>query len=442
MRRAVNEQQEAAPETVAASSFSAVRSSTVSLAKLGKRIEGVGSGWASAASTLREVRAVPTIFPGVDAALGVGGWPTDRFGLIHGESNEGKSTFVLGLMLSFLLRGHAAALIDAERTTPRSWVQKLFPREQLENPGFQVLYPTSYEKTVDSVRAWCEAIGEAREQGEVPPDTTGIVVLDSLRKLVPQRLLDKLLKEGSEIEESEKGGRFGKKKGGGVDGMAGRAAQYKAALNAAWMDELTVLLAQTGTCLVAIGREYKADTGSALTFGDDFVLGGGGALFFESSVVARVGLDQVLYEGADGSKRMVGEKHFVQIRKTKIAGKERRYPVAHFHTSNGAEYAFGFDRGRDLLDVGRDCGVVEVNGSWYAFGGEKLGQGELAAARRLATEPELAERLEVAVRATFPGIEAVTPPAPPAPVKKSAPAKKTAAKKTTRQRASAKGGKR
>ena len=68
-----------------------------------------------------------------------------------------------------------------------------------------------------------------------------------------------------------------------------------AKMNAAWMDELTVLLEQTGTAMVAIGREYKAG-GSTLSFGEDWVLGGGESLYFESSVVARVELESVIYE--------------------------------------------------------------------------------------------------------------------------------------------------
>lgn len=403
----------------AVSGFEGTRAGARSLAGLGKAL-GDLDGWAPAGTGLREIRAVPTIFPHVDHVLGVGGWPTDRFGLVHGESNEGKTTFVLGLILSFLLRGHAAALIDAERSTPASWVRKLFPAELVDSPAFRVHYPTTYEETRVAVRKWAEAIGEARAKGEIDADTTGVLVLDSIRKLVPKRLLEALLKDIPVEDEDKPRNRFAKKKAGGVDGMNGMAARYKAALNAAWMDELTVLLAQTGTCMVAIGREYKAsDTGGSLSFGDDFVLGGGSSLFFESSVVARVGVEKGLYVGPDGEKRLVGEQHFVQVRKTKIAGKVVRYPLAHFHTSNGAEYPFGFDRGRDLLEVGQSAGVVELNGAWYWFGKEKLGQGDLAAAKKLAGDPGLLERLEFAVRATFP-VDATTAPhpAPEVPAKK------------------------
>jgi recombination protein RecA len=384
--------------------YGEVRRSAGQVAALSKRFDA--AGWKTAAENVREVRAVPSIFPLIDAVLRVGGWPTDRFGLIHGPSNEGKTMFVLGLLLSFLLRGHAGAFVDAERSTPRSWITKLFPPSVLASPLFRHLLPESYEQTVDFVRAWCEAIGDAKEHGEIDPNTTGIVVVDSIRKLSPKRLLDKLLKEGSEEREPEKKGRFAKKKGGGVDGMSGAAGRYKAQLNAAWMDELTVLLEQTGTAMVAIGREYKKG-GSTISFGDDWVLGGGESLYFESSVVARIELECPLYVGEKDARIMVGERHSVQVRKTKIGDKEVRYPLAHFHTSNGSFVPYGFDRARDLLELAEECGVVDLRGSWYSIDGERIGNGEDSAVKVLHDRPELLARLEAACRGTFQGVSTI-----------------------------------
>jgi recombination protein RecA len=414
----------------AATGFGDVRRGARQVAALSRRFDG--AGWKTAAENVREVRAVPSIFPLVDATLGVGGWPTDRFGLVHGPSNEGKTMFVLGLLLSFLVRGHAAAFIDAERSTPKSWLTKLFPPEILSSPLFRHMLPTSYEQTVDAVRAWCEAIGEAKAAGEIDPNTTGIIVLDSLRKLNPKRLLDKILKEGSEEGETVGKGRFAKKKGGGVDGMSGAAGRYKAQLNAAWMDELTVLLEQTGTAMVAIGREYKAG-GATISFGDDWVLGGGESLYFESSVVARIELECPVYVGDKESKRMVGERHSLQVRKTKIGDKEVRYPLSHFHTSNGLFLPYGFDRSRDLLELGEACGVLDVKGAWYSFDGARIGQGEDVAAKRLAEDPELLGRLEAACRGTFQGVSTIpdeeVEPAPDTARSGRAPAAKAAAAK-------------
>ena len=370
------------------------------LVALSKRFDE--AGWRPAREQLMEVRAVPTLFPGVDAVLGVGGWPTDRFGLIHGASAEGKTTFVLGLMLSFLLRGHSAAFIDAENTTPAKWVRELFPAKQFNSPLFLKKFPESYEQTVDAVRSWATAIGDAREHGEIDEQTSGICVVDSIRKLVPKRLLETLMAQGSE-DKGDKGDRWSKK-AKGVDGLGGRAAQYKAALNAAWMDELTILLGQTGTCMVAIGREHANSDQRPGGFDDEWTLGGGRSLFFDSSVVARVGLDRQLIEGEGESKRTLGERHYVQVRKTKIERKEAKYPRAFFHVSNGLDTPFGFDKSRDLIEVGVDCGIVEQSGSWFAFDGLKLGQGAGKAATFLASNDEVRERLEAAVRKTFLGV--------------------------------------
>jgi RecA/RadA recombinase len=375
-----------------AAQYLETQASVSRFAALGKSFDQIG--WGQASSVLREVRAVPTIFPWLDYVLRVGGWPTDRFGLIHGPSSEGKTVFVIGLMLSFLLADHAAAYIDAERTTPPRWLKRVMGRFA-EHPGFRALYPTTYEQTVDSVRAWCNAIGDAKAHRKLDDDTTGIVVVDSLRKLVPKRLLDKLTKEGSsgpdeDDEEEQKKGRY-KKKAGGVDGMAGRAAQYKAALNAAWMDELTPLLGQTGTCLVCIGREYEDnDVAGSFSKGPGFKLGGGGALFFESAVVARVTMAEVI---RDDEKRTLAERHSIEIRKTKIEAKERRYPTAYFHST-----AAGFDRARDLFMLGRQLELITQGGSWFAFEGEHLGQGEDAALRYLGLNVQTARRLEDRIR--------------------------------------------
>src|SRR5512142_1100009 len=242
-------------------------------ASLGKEFDAIG--WPQASSVVKEVRAVPTIFVGLDAVTDVGGWPTDRFTLVHGPSNQGKSAFLLGLLASFIEREHFAAYIDAEGTTPAKWARQLMGKN-FESPLFRAMYPTTYEGTVDNVRAWCELVGNLREKGQIDKDTTGLIGLDSIRKLVPKRLLEKLMKEGSEGPEEEEGKR--KKTGGGIDGMGGRAAQYKAALNSAWMDELTLLRRQCGVGLVAIGREYvngnKSSNPMIAAREPDYILGG------------------------------------------------------------------------------------------------------------------------------------------------------------------------
>jgi recombination protein RecA len=324
----------------------------------------------------------------------VGGWPIDRFSLLHGPSNEGKTLLLLGLGLSFLKRGHFFAHVDAEYTTPAGWLVKLMG-EHASSPLFRAMRPRTYEETVDAVRSFCEAIGEARERGEIEKETTGLIGIDSIRKLVPKALLEKLMKEGSDGDAEGKG-RF-KRRPGGVDGMGGRAGQIKAALNAAWVDELVPLLGQTGTAMVVITRE--TDDPDANGFGGrDFKLGGGKALVFDSSLVARIQRDKWI---CDDDGVLGGERHSVEIHKTKVEGKSEKLPEVFFHSSTGEHEGvpFGFDIARDLLELGEQSGVVKKAGSHYSFKGTRIGNGEMSAVRKLYADPALLEELSVAVRA-------------------------------------------
>lgn len=354
------------------------------LAALSARLDK--TGLPKAADMFRPVRAVPTVFTWVDTTLGVGGWPTDRFGLVHGPSNNGKSVFVIGQCLSFVRLEHPALYLDAERTTPIEWVRSLMG-SYADSPIFRAKKPSSYEETVGDVRTFCEAVGEAKIKKEIDPDTTALVVVDSFRKLVPKKLLEQLMREFGDAKEP------GKKDRNGIDGAGGRGNQIKAALNAAWADELTALLDDTGCCLIGIGREYQNTDTSQWAL--DYKLGGGSSLFFEASVVARITESRRI---TDDEHRLLATEHAVEIRKTKVAGKEERYPRAFFHLATGHEEGvpYGFDRARDVLALARHIGLV--TGGYYAFEGENLGQGEKNALCTLRGNLEWLARIETACR--------------------------------------------
>lgn len=369
-------------------SMSSNASAVVRAAALGARLDKVGLPQAT--EVIRSVRAVPTIFPWVDCVLGVGGWPTDRFGIVHGPSNNGKTAFVIGQCKSFVQVGHPSLYQDAERTTANSgdWVASLMG-DLVKSPLFRLKKPDSYEEIVDNTRRFCETIGDAKAHGEVDPDTTGLVILDSLRKAVPKRLLDQLMREFSE------GTTPGKNDRNGIDGANGRAAMIKAALNAQWADELTMLLDQTGTSMIVIGRETK-NSNKKSEFDLDWVLTGGDAIIFEASVQARILESKRI---VDDEKRLFATEHAVEIRKTKIAGKEERYPRAYFHLATGIEdgVPYGFDRARDVLALGRELHIIG-DGGRYPFEGENLGHGELNALKTLRNDPELLQRIETKCR--------------------------------------------
>lgn len=344
-------------------------------------------GWRPAPEVLRKIEAVPTIFPQYDAAVRVGGHPISRFTLVHGPSNEGKTAFTLGLGRSFLERGHFFAFADAERTTPPDWLKTLFGQWH-DHPAFVALPIHTYEQTVDGVRDFCTKVAAARDKGDLPPDVTGLIVIDSIRKLVPAGLLKTLLKEGAE----------GSKKSKGVDGFGGRAGQIKAALNAAWVDELIPLLADTRMAMAVIARE-TTDPNAGM-YDEGIKVGGGSALYYDSSLDIRV--SRRFIRDGDDKGRIYGERHTLEIRKTKVAKKEEQHPRAYFHTSNGTLSPEGFDRPRDLVELGIATGIIELKGSWYSYDtGEesgKLGQGEHGAVKFLHANPPTMALIEEAIR--------------------------------------------
>jgi recombination protein RecA len=181
-------------------------------------------------------------------------------------------------------------------------------------------------------------------------------------------------------------------------------------MNAAWMDEVIPLLARSGVAMVAIAREMEDPDADqwAKKAGWGFKIGGGGALFYDASLVVRVERHRYVEEAKgkdDGDefvkRRVYGERHRVTIHKTKIAGREDKKVVCYWHASNGVLVLEGFDRARDLLDLGQRFGVVERAGSWFSYGGTKLGQGEDRAVVNLSGDEPMMDVIEAAIREKF-----------------------------------------
>jgi recombination protein RecA len=356
-----------------------------------KAVEAVAerfSAFRPAREVLRVVRAVPTRFPQIDHALRVGGWPIERFTLVHGPSGDGKTEFSIGLEDSFLALDHFVFHVDAERTSPITWIEQLMgPRAY--HPRFFASRPDTYEGTIADVRNFLNLLVAAKEEGEVANDTSALVVVDSLRKLVPAGMMKEILEAEAEAKD--------------VKGGRDRSAQLQAKMNAAWMDELVPLLERAGAGFVAIAREMQdpdADMWSK-KIGTDYKIGGGGAIYYDASVVARVERAAWVGEGEGKDRKTYGERRRVTIRKTKVAGKDDRASVAYFHSSNGVLVPAGFDLPRDVLELGTTFLIVEQKGSWLTFEGEKIGNGEHNAVRRLHQDGPLMERLLAAVRGAF-----------------------------------------
>lgn len=358
------------------------------LSALAKRFGAIGVQ--PARIILTNVRAVPTRFCQVDFATRVWGWPIQRCAVVHGPSNEGKTAFVLGLCGSFVSAGGVAKYDDAERTTTSKWATELLGEGIALNDRFMATRPDSYEKCVDESRAWHKAVREAREAGELPETASGIQIVDSLRKLVPEDILAKIKKEGA-------GGAKGS-----VDGMGGRAAQIRAALNSAWLDELVPLTDTCGTAWLAIARESE-DPDADLwdkKFGNDYKVQGGKGVVYDSALRTRIERDGWVTIPDGDKKKIIGERHKVSILKTKVGGKEGRATVAYFHTSLGVTSPVGFDRARDVVELAEKFGIVESGTGGTFWKGSRFRSYEKLVEALTACDGDR-EEMEDAVRARF-----------------------------------------
>ncbi len=365
-----------------------------------ERLKGMASvaksfrSFRPAPEIVQQVEAVPTIFPDLDRVVGVGGLPTRRITVVHGPSNKGKTQLTLGLGLSFLKRDHFFGLVDAEQTTPEDWLRKLYG-PYFEHPGFASLPVGTFEQVREGVREFFSSIAKARDAGTLEPQTRAMVLIDSMTKLVPEKLWEELKKaekaDAGDGVTKRKAGR-GKPKGG-VDGASGRAGQLKAGYISAFMDEMVPVLAQTKGTLVLITRENVTESDDF--YGSDVItLVGGKALNFDASLRLRVNAFPI-FEGEGKEKEFLGERHLVDVLKTKVAGKGEAVPRATFHTDASGN----FDPARDLLACALELQVVTIGGSYYnSEAAGRLGQGMDKALAKLREDAAAFSAIDAACR--------------------------------------------
>jgi RecA/RadA recombinase len=344
-----------------------------------------------ASQVLTKVRAVPTRFVSFDKGSRVKGLPLQRVIIVTGESAEGKTIYQLGIEDSFIEKCHFVFHVDAEMTTSTTWCTKLMG-EHAKSPGYYGLRPSSYENASDRVRAFMNQVGELRAKGKVPEDTAGFVGVDSINRLMPTRLLEKLLKDGSEEA--------------GLDGMSGAAGRYKAALNNQWIAELIPLSHDTNCTVMIIVREYENQNASTWDrqhqTRNTKTLSGGYSIKYDSSMTLIVSRDSYIYNGSGDKKETIGERHKVQIKKSKVGGLDDKVTETYFHTSNGKFTPEGFDRARDVLELAREMKIVTGDGV-LSFNGERLGNGENQSVRAIYDKPGVLEEMEARVRAGIVG---------------------------------------
>jgi len=315
-----------------------------------------------------ESKYVPTLFPSFNRAIQLGGAPVRCLWLVHGPTEEGKSTFCAGLVASFQKLGHLTAYIDAEHSV----LSNLWFRQLGVDPELLLFYqPDFLEDASNKLDEWVTKFDELKEQD---PDLCFLIVLDSLSKFTPKSEFERFQKEGA-------------------DAMDKGLARFRGLYLQTWIDHLTPIIGKRDIALVAIGQERSIQ--DAKIWEKQYRIKGCQGAGFDASVRFRIQFGPKVYAGSDKTKRAIGQSHKIWVFKNRVG-----YPneMGTFYTSNGkGGIPIGFDFGRELIEEGVKQGVVQQAGAWFAFGETKLGNGEEKAARFLYDHPEISDQIRQAI---------------------------------------------
>jgi recombination protein RecA len=291
------------------------------------------------------VTAIPAISTGavsLDYALGIGGVPRGRVVEIFGPESSGKTTLSLQVIAEAQKLGGMAAFVDAEHALDARYAQKL--GVDLEN--LLVSQPDNGEQALEIVEVLVRSGG------------VDVVVVDSVAALVPRAEID------GEMGEAQMG--------------------LQARLMSQALRKLTGVVSKSKTCLIFI-NQLREKIG--VMFGNPETTTGGRALKFYASVridIRRIGAIK------DGDT-VVGGRTRVKVVKNKVAPPFRE---AEFDVM----YGEGISREGDLLDLAVDRKIVEKSGTWFAFGGDRLGQGRENVKQFLKDNPAIFKSIEDKVR--------------------------------------------
>src|SRR5829696_6872608 len=291
------------------------------------------------------VTAIPSISTGsvsLDYALGIGGVPKGRVVEVFGPESSGKTTLTLQIIAEAQKLGGMAAFVDAEHALDAQYAKKL--GVDLEN--LLVSQPDNGEQALEIVEVLIRS------------NAVDVVVVDSVAALVPRAEID------GEMGEAQMG--------------------LQARLMSQALRKLTGAVSKSKTCLIFI-NQLREKIG--VMFGNPETTTGGRALKFYASV--RVDIRRIA-SIKDGDA-VVGGRTRVKIVKNKVAPPFRE---AEFDVM----YGEGISREGDLLDLAVDKRIVEKSGTWFAYGGERLGQGRENAKQFLKDNRDTFKAIEEKVR--------------------------------------------
>ncbi|MFQ6090736.1 MAG: recombinase RecA [Candidatus Bipolaricaulia bacterium] len=290
-----------------------------------------------------DVEAVPTGSLALDIALGVGGVPRGRIVEVFGPEAGGKTTLALHLIAEVQKQGGTAAFIDAEHSLDPTYAQRI----GVDIEHLLLSQPNSGEQALEIT------------EHLVRSGAIDIIVIDSVAALVPE----------AEIAAA----------------MGEPQVGLQARLMSQAMRKLAAVTAQSRTIVVFINQIRS--TIATTQWGPKTTTTGGLALKFYTSLrldIRRIG---TISEGDE----KVGNETLVRVVKNKVAPpfREARFDII---------YGKGIDRGRDLINVGAELGVVQKSGAWFSYNGTQLGQGLSNSAKFLAENSDLAAEIEAEIR--------------------------------------------
>ncbi len=297
------------------------------------------------ASANMSVEAIPTGSLSLDIALGVGGVPRGRIIEIYGPESSGKTTVALHMVSEVQKRGGIAGFIDAEHALDPSYASNI----GVDIDNLYISQPDSGEQALEITETM------------VRSGAVDIVIVDSVAALVPKSEID------GDMGDSHMG--------------------LQARLMSQALRKLTAVISKTN-CIVVFINQLREKLG--VMFGNPETTTGGRALKFYSSVRLDVRRTESLKQGGE----VIGNHTKVKIVKNKVAPP---FKVAEFDIMFGK----GISREGDIIDLAVEKDVIEKSGAWYAYNGEKIGQGRENAKQFLSQNPDVCDEVEFKVRQAF-----------------------------------------
>jgi recombination protein RecA len=288
------------------------------------------------------IEAVSTGSLGLDIALGIGGLPRGRVVEIYGPESSGKTTLTLQVIAEMQKTGGTCAFIDAEHALDTGYAQKLGVNLQ----ELLISQPDTGEQALEIVDAL------------VRSGSIDLVVIDSVAALTPKAEL-----------EGEMG-----------DSLPGLQAR----LMSQALRKLTATIKKTNTMVIFI-NQIRMKIG--VMFGNPETTTGGNALKFYASVRLDIRRTGSIKKGEE----VIGSETKVKVVKNKVSPP---FKTAEFDIL----YGEGISREGEIIDMGVNARVLDKSGAWYAYNGEKIGQGKDNAREFLRENPELAVEIENKVR--------------------------------------------